>query len=210
MRYITNYRQIIKCSLILLTVLLMLTALCACGSGQEPKTKPISENTVQPWVAASKQDKDVAEIIKTDGDMAFVEYQSDSTFKSIETGIEHYKDGKLLADESQGTFMLSENTANKGVIGFIFQNGMMSIGQSTIDSSSSTSEIILEGYTEDKGRMFTTLATPTEESQQIEEGKKIYIGAIIQGNEASGDVLDDTEDVNTKGDIWRIYAKFEK
>ncbi len=186
-----------KAAITLLSVLLI-AALCACGSKS-------ATNTIGPWDTSDQQAKAAIEILSTGDFSAFAGFDVDETYKSAKLGIEYYKDGKLVKDEGQGSIAL--DGASEGVAGFCGKDGIATIGVSANGNTSRASDIQLSGYPKDgDGILFTSLP----ESKDIADGQKIYLGILNTGSDSVDTAVLDTDYDKSKltGKNWLFYVEF--
>lgn len=186
-----------KAAITLLSVLLM-AALCGCGSGS-------ASNTIGPWDTPDQQTKAAVEILSTGGFSAFAGFEVDGTYQSAKMGIEYYKDGKLVKDEGQGSIALDETS--EGIAGFSCKDGTATIGLSVNGDTSCASDIQLPGYPKDGDDiMFISLS----ESKDIADGQKNYLGILNTGSDGLDiAVLDDSYDKSKlAGKNWLFYVEF--
>ncbi len=184
---------------ITLAGLFLIVALCGCGSKS-------AGNTIGPLAISDPQAQAVVEILSNGGYSAFAGFDVDETYQSAKMGIEYYKDGKLVKEQGQGTFMIDE--ASQGVAGFNCVNGKASMGFSAAGSTGTVSDIKLRGYTA-KNRNQTSFISMAE-SQDISDGQKIYLGAVNAGSDTlDTSVIDPSEDKgNLGGKTWLFYVEF--
>ena len=130
----------------------------------------------------------------------------DETYQSAKMGVEYYKDGKLVNEQGQGTFMIDE--ASQGVAGFSCVNGKASMGFSAAGNTGTVSDIKLRGY--NAKNLNQTSFISIAESQNISDGQKIYLGALNAGSDTlDTSVLDPSEDKgNLGGKTWLFYVEF--
>lgn len=188
-----------------LICIIMTALLCGCGSGA-------TVNTIQPWNPEDEQVRAAIDIVTDTDFRAFAGFDTDETYQTVEIGIEYYKDGKLVEDESQGSASLHDEgdaKASNGVAGFAFKNGQMTMGASANgESSVRVGNVELTGYKDgdDEDMMFV----PISEAQDIKDGSKIYLGIINSGGEDldTSALTDPAGSGALNGKNWLPYVVF--
>lgn len=192
-------------TIIAMVCIIMTALLYGCGPGS-------AANTIQPWDTEDEQARAAIDIV-TDADFrAFAAFDVDETYQTVEMGIEYYKDGKLVEDESQGSASLyseGDAKASSGIAGFVFNNGKITMGASVAgESSVRVGDVELTGFEDGDDEALGFV--PISEAQDIRDGSKIYLGIINSGDEVldTSILTDPAGAEKLQGKNWLPYVVF--
>ena len=195
-------------------LIMIMSVLCtACGNGGSSQ----AVNTVARWTPQDEQAKQLVQLLTMNKNASIISYTSDETIKNVELGCRYYEKGKLISDESHGSFALTGEEegakTSEGLIAAIRNEKDLELSASFGGSNCSISDIEIPGYTKDeKDHSFAAgeLAAETP----FEEGKPVYLVAYYNSEDGETSAYDpqqlaeDPEALKANDRTWIIYAVF--